>query len=150
MPLSIQRLFRSIFRSRRAASLGEARGAWYRLSQTVMRFPVPVAVAVLGVLVLLGLPFLHASFTTPDVHVLPAGQEARVASDRLAQDFAQQGASTLVIVIRTPGNALSSDNLASLESYVAEDRSHARGGPGAKPGDRRPLALPGAVSAALR
>ncbi len=116
--LSIQRLFSNLFRSRRAASLGEAHGAWYRLSQAVMRFPVPVAVAVLGVLVLLGLPFLHASFTTPDVHVLPAGQEARVASDRLAQDFAQQGASTLVIVIRTPGNALSSENLASLESYV--------------------------------
>ena len=116
--VSIQRLFSNIFKSRRAASLGEDHGAWYRLSQTVMRFPVPVAVAVLGVLVLLGLPFLHASFTTPDVHVLPAGQEARVASDRLAQDFAQQGASTLVIVIRTPGSALSSENLASLESYV--------------------------------
>jgi uncharacterized membrane protein YdfJ with MMPL/SSD domain len=118
--LSMQRLFRSIFRSRRAASLGETRGAWYRLSQTVMRFPVPVALGVLGVLILLGSPFLHASFTTPDVHVLPAGQEARVATERLAQDFAQQGASELVIAIRTPGNALSAANLASLDSYVRE------------------------------
>jgi uncharacterized membrane protein YdfJ with MMPL/SSD domain len=118
--LSIQRLFRSVFRSRRAASMGEARGGWYRLSQAVMRFPIPVALAVLGVLVLLGTPFLHASFTTPDVHVLPVGQEARVASDRLAQDFAQQGASELVVVLRTPGNALSSDNLASLDSYVRQ------------------------------
>jgi RND superfamily putative drug exporter len=118
--LSIQRLFRSIFRSRRAASMGEAHGAWYRLSQSVMRFPVPVALAVLGVLVLLGTPFLHASFTTPDVRVLPAGQEARVAADRLAQDFGEQGASELVIAIRTPGSALSSANLASLDTYVHE------------------------------
>ncbi|HEY7355325.1 MAG TPA: MMPL family transporter, partial [Ktedonobacterales bacterium] len=118
--LSMQRLFRRVFRSRRASSMGESRGAWYRLSQAVMRFPIPVALAVLGVLVLLGMPFLHASFTTPDVHVLPANQEARIAADRLAQDFAQQGASELVIVIRTPGSALSSGNLANLDSYVRE------------------------------
>ncbi len=116
--LSIQRLFRSIRRSRRAASMGEAHGFWYRLSQTVMRFPIPVGLAVLGVLLLLGSPFLHASFSTPDVTVLPPGQEARVVTDRLAQDFAQQGASELVIAVRTPGNALASDNLASLDSYV--------------------------------
>ncbi len=118
--LSVQRLFSSLFRSRRAASMGETRGAWYRLSQTVMRFPVPVAIGVVAVLVLLGTPFLHASFTTPDVHVLPAGQEARAATDRLGQDFAQQGASQLVIVIQTPGSALSADNLANLDTYVRE------------------------------
>ncbi len=118
--LSIQGLFRRVFASRRAraASMDEAHGAWYRLSQAVMRFPVPVALAVLGVLVLLGTPFLHASFSTPDVHVLPAGQEARVTTDRLAQDFAQRGASELVIAIRTPGSALSPENLASLDTYV--------------------------------
>ncbi len=118
--LSIQRLFRSVFRPRNASSASETRGAWYRLSQTVMRFPIPVAVGVVAVLMLLGTPFLHASFTTPDVHVLPVGQEARVAADKLAQDFAQQGASQLVIVIRTPGSALSSANLASLDTYVRE------------------------------
>jgi uncharacterized membrane protein YdfJ with MMPL/SSD domain len=116
--LSIKRLLRSLFRSRRAASMGEARGAWYRLSQGVMRFPVPVALAVLGVLLLLGSPFLHASFSTPDVRVLPAGTEARVVAERLGHDFAQQGASELVIAIRTPGNALSAENLASLDTYV--------------------------------
>jgi uncharacterized membrane protein YdfJ with MMPL/SSD domain len=118
--LSIQPLFRNIIKSRRAASKSETPGAWYRLSQTVMRFPIPVALLVLGVLVLLGTPFLHASFTTPDVHVLPVNQEARVASDRLAQDFAQQGASELVIVVSTPGSALSSNNLTSLDTYVRE------------------------------
>ncbi len=115
--LSLQRLFR-----RRAAAprTGEAHGAWYRLSHLVMRFPVPVALLVLAVLVTLGLPFLHASFSTPDVRVLPAGQETRVVSERLAQDFAQQGASEIVVAIRTPGDALSFENLASLDSYVRQ------------------------------
>jgi|SRR5579859_98916 len=117
--ISIQLLFRRIF-PRRTSSGGEARGVWYRLSQTVMRFPIPVGLAALGILLLLGSPFLHAAFSTPDVTVLPPGQEARVVTDRLAHDFAQQGASELVIAIRTPGNALSSSNLASLDTYVRE------------------------------
>jgi RND superfamily putative drug exporter len=115
--LSVQSLFR-----RRAASRPnrETHGAWYRLSQFVMRWPVPVAVAGLAILVTLGAPFLHASFSTPDVRVLPANQEARVVSDRLAQDFAQQGASSIVVAIRTPGDALSSENLARLDGYVRQ------------------------------
>jgi uncharacterized membrane protein YdfJ with MMPL/SSD domain len=114
--LSVQSLFRrTAVRPNR-----ETQGAWYRLSQFVMRWPVPVAVAGLAILVTLGAPFLHASFSTPDVRVLPANQEARVVSDRLAQDFAQEGASSIVVAIRTPGDALSSENLARLDGYVRQ------------------------------
>jgi RND superfamily putative drug exporter len=115
--LSVQSLFR---RSGSARQNHESRGAWYRLSQFVMRWPVPVAVAGLAILVTLGAPFLHAAFSTPDVRVLPASQEARVVSDRLAQDFAQQGASSIVVAIHTPGDALSPENLARLDGYVRE------------------------------
>jgi uncharacterized membrane protein YdfJ with MMPL/SSD domain len=115
--LSVQRLFRG---APTAGRQGDARGAWYRLSNVVMRFPVPVALAVLAVLVTLGLPFLHASFSTPDYRVLPVGQEARVVSERLAEDFAGQGASQIVIAIRTPGDALTAGNLAALDGYVGQ------------------------------
>jgi uncharacterized membrane protein YdfJ with MMPL/SSD domain len=54
------------------------------------------------------------------VRVLPAGQQARVVSERLAQDFTQQGASEIAVAIRTPGDALSPENLASLDSYVRQ------------------------------
>jgi trehalose monomycolate/heme transporter len=118
--LSIQGLFRQLFPSSQAAAATPTSGVWYRLSQTVMRFPVPVALLVLGILVLLGLPFLRASFSTPDVRVLPQGQETRVVATRLAQDFPEAGASELVIAIHTPGNALSSANLASLDAYVRQ------------------------------
>jgi uncharacterized membrane protein YdfJ with MMPL/SSD domain len=118
--LSLQRLFR---RSTRTSRPGDAHGAWYRLSQFVMRFPVPVALVTLAVLVSFGLPFLRASFSTPDYRVLPAGQEARVVSERLTQDFANQGAAELVIAIRTYGDALSANNLGALEAYVAKIQS---------------------------
>jgi uncharacterized membrane protein YdfJ with MMPL/SSD domain len=116
--LSIQHLFRRNSSFQRQAASTETRGAWYRISEMVMRRPVVVALAVLAVLVTLGLPFLRVAFSTPDVKVLPSNQEARIVSDRLAQDFAQQGNSQLVIAIRTPGDALSPTNLASLDTYV--------------------------------
>ncbi len=116
--LSIQRLFRRNTSSQRQAASTETQGAWYRIAEMVMRRPVVVGLAVLAILVTLGLPFLRVSFSTPDVKVLPSNQEARIVSDRLTQDFAQQGDSQLVIAIRTPGDALSPTNLASLDTYV--------------------------------
>jgi len=115
--LSIRRDLR---RPAAATRPGDAHGAWYRLSHFVMRFPIPVAVAAVALLVTLGLPFLHASFSTPDVRVLPVGQESRIVSERLAQDFASQGASEVVIAIRTNGDALSAANLDALQTYVGQ------------------------------
>jgi RND superfamily putative drug exporter len=115
--LSIQGLFR---RSGRSSPTSEVRGGWYGLSQFVMRFPIPVALLALAVLLTLGSPFLHASFSTPDVRVLPADAPVRVVSTRLEQDFPGQGASSIVIAIRTRGNALSAANLAALQTYVSQ------------------------------
>jgi trehalose monomycolate/heme transporter len=116
--LSIQRLFwrKSSYQSQ-GTSL-ETRGVWYRISEMVMQHPVVVGLSVLAILVTIGLPFLRVSFATPDVKVLSTQQEARIVSDRLSQDFAQQGNSQLVIALRTPGDALSPTNLASLDTYV--------------------------------
>ncbi len=116
--LSIQRLFRRKSSFQRQAASTETQGVWYRISEMVMRHPVVVGLSVLAILVTLGLPFLRVSFATPDVKVLSTHQEARIVSDRLSQDFAQQGNSQLVIALRTPGDALSRANLASLDTYV--------------------------------
>ena len=116
--LSIQRLFRRKSSSQRQVSSNETQGAWYRIAEMVMRRPVVVGLAVLAILVTLGLPFWRVAFSTPDVKVLASNQEARIVSDRLSRDFAQQGNSQLVIVMRTPGDALSSADLARLDTYV--------------------------------
>jgi trehalose monomycolate/heme transporter len=116
--LSLQRLFRRRSLSKRYDASHETKGVWYRISEIVMRHPVVVGLSVLAILVTLGLPFLRVTFATPDVQVLSTQQEARIVSDRLSQDFIQQGNSQLVIALQTPGNALSSTNLTSLDSYV--------------------------------
>jgi trehalose monomycolate/heme transporter len=116
--LSLQRLFRRRSSSQRNDMSVETKGVWYRISVIVMQHPVVVGLTVLAILVTLGLPFLRVTFATPDVKVLSTHQEARIVSDRLSQDFVQQGNSQLVIAVQTPGNVLSSSNLASLDSYV--------------------------------
>lgn len=112
--------WRRLFVSRRAQLRvsSERRGLWYRLAEGVMRWPVPIVLAVLALLLTMGWPFLHITFATLDQRVLPEGQEARVVSERLSQDFAQLGNAQLIIVVITPGQALSSGNLASLDSYI--------------------------------
>ncbi len=114
--LSLNRFF--VRRSSIRAPLTEQRGVWYRLSACVMRWPLPVALAVLAVLLTLGWPFLHIVFATPDERVLPVGQVERVVSERLRQDFAQEGNAQITIVVTTPGNVLAANNLASLDSYT--------------------------------
>src|SRR6266536_2786795 len=46
-------------------------GAWHRIAMAVMRRPVPIATAVVAVLLVLGAPFLGVRFGLPDDRVLP-------------------------------------------------------------------------------
>jgi uncharacterized membrane protein YdfJ with MMPL/SSD domain len=62
-------------------------GAWYRLSQAVMRRPGRIAIASAAVLIVMGLPFTGIKFTSVDPSVLPPGASARQVDDALARDF---------------------------------------------------------------
>jgi RND superfamily putative drug exporter len=115
--LSFTRLWRRR-RTTSSAALTEHRGSWYRLSEIVMRWPMPVALVVLAVLLVLGWPFLHITFATPDENILPPGQPARVVSQRIAQDFTEQGNAELMIAVALPQQALSAESLSDLNSYV--------------------------------
>ncbi len=114
--LALSRLFR---RRKSQAQQNEA-GAWYRLSQLVMRFPIPVMALTLALLIALGTPFTRVTFAAPDIHALPASQSARYVADRLTADFPQQSGSTQTIALLTPGDAFSNDNLAALHGYVQQ------------------------------
>jgi trehalose monomycolate/heme transporter len=118
--LSFQHLFRRMVPERRVRVSAPDQGQWYRLAQTVMRFPVPVAVATIGLLVLLGTPFLHASFSSPDQRLLPPEKSARVVFEQLQQNFPQQSGEGIPIAITMTGNALSPANLARLDGYVRQ------------------------------
>jgi len=59
--LSLQRLFRRTSSFQRKERSIETSGAWYRISEMVMRHPIVVGLSVLAILVTLGLPFLRVS-----------------------------------------------------------------------------------------
>src|SRR3954447_18101711 len=62
-------------------------GFWYRLSETVMRHPAPIAGIAAAGLIALGIPFLGVKFTGVDASVLPRDHSARVVDDALKTEF---------------------------------------------------------------
>ncbi len=110
----------AIRRQRYSADVSEQHGVWYRLSQVVMRFPIVVALTVVVVLVLLGSPFLHASFSDFTITDLPQELTARQVYDQLAQNFPHETGAQVEIAVQTPGHALAPNNLAALARYVQQ------------------------------
>ena len=100
----VDALTRPAARGRGAGSPGRPTrtpAPWARLARGVMRRPVPVAVAVVAVLVVLGAPFLRVAFGGVDSRVLPTGTESRVAAEALQQDFpGSSAASPMDVVVR--------------------------------------------------
>ena len=95
----------------------EPDGPWSRLARRVMRHPVAVLVPTLGLLLILGSPFLHVRFNAPDASILPATVPSRAAFDRLQREFGEGEFAPLVIAVRTTGAATSPANLAALYDY---------------------------------
>ncbi len=115
--------FQRIFRRKAAAASQEKQGAWYHLSYRVMRWSVPVMIVAIAILLFLGSPFLHASFSTADENQLPAGTSSAYVLQHLTADFANQNSTEIDIVVRTAGNATSASNLAALSNYVQKVKS---------------------------
>ena len=92
-------------------------GRWARLAHWVMRRPVAVLVPTLGLLLILGWPFLHVRFNAPDSTILPASVPSRAAFDRLAATFGEGEFAPLTLAIRTNGPATSAQNIAELYDY---------------------------------
>jgi RND superfamily putative drug exporter len=73
-------------------------GFWHRLAMTVMRRPVLLGGAAVVLLLVLGTPFLHISFGSPDDRVLPASATSRQVSEAIRHDFTGNEAGAIDIV----------------------------------------------------
>ena len=73
-------------------------GFWYRRAHAVMRRPLPVAIGVTLLLVLLGLPFLHFTAGQADDRVLPASAPVRAVHDDLRSNFTSNEAFAVSVV----------------------------------------------------
>ncbi|MCW2685544.1 MAG: hypothetical protein JWR37_434, partial [Mycobacterium sp.] len=72
---------------------------WYRSTKFAMRRALPIGLAVVALLLVLGAPFLGVRWGFPDDRVLPASASAHQVGDRLRNDFAQDSATAVTVVI---------------------------------------------------
>jgi uncharacterized membrane protein YdfJ with MMPL/SSD domain len=109
-------------------------GPWYRLSQTVMRRPVPIATVCIVVLLVLGIPFTGIKFVGVDASGVPKGLSARTVDDALVREYPSDASSQITVLVKAPANA--GTQIAVLAAQV-------RGLPGALPAGSPASALPG-------
>ncbi|MGH9027759.1 MAG: MMPL family transporter [Acidimicrobiia bacterium] len=76
----------------------DGEGFWHRIATLVMRRPVPVATAVIVILLFLGIPFLHIQFGLPDDRVLPENLSSRQVHDAIRNHFDSNEAAALQVV----------------------------------------------------
>ncbi len=72
---------------------------WYRSTKFVMRRAMPIGLAVVALLLMLGLPFLGVKWGMPDDRVLPTSASAHAVGDQLRHDFADDSATAVSVVV---------------------------------------------------
>jgi RND superfamily putative drug exporter len=99
--LAPKRLQRAADRDARPAPSG----AWYRLSQFVMRRPGRIAMLSAAFLIALGIPFAGIKFVSVTASVLPHSASARQVDDTLARDFPPNRTSPVEVVVGAPAGS---------------------------------------------
>ena len=89
---------------------------WYRSTTSVMRRAVPVGLAGVALLLVLGAPFFGVKWGFPDDRVLPASASAHQVGDQLRTDFADNSATSVTAVIPDADGLTPAD----LARYAAE------------------------------
>jgi putative drug exporter of the RND superfamily len=89
---------------------------WYRSSKFVMRRWLPVGLAVVALLLLLGLPFISVKWGFPDDRVLPPSASSHQVGDRLRTGFAHDSATVVPIVVPDARGVSPAD----LDKYAAD------------------------------
>ncbi len=97
--LDVRRLVRRMRRRQEPIRRPIEREFWYRSTKFVTRRALPVGMAVVALLVLVGTPFLGVRWGFPDDRVLPESASARQVGDQLRSDFVNDSAAAVSVVI---------------------------------------------------
>jgi putative drug exporter of the RND superfamily len=97
--LDVRRLLRRLLGRPEPAPTPVEQTFWYRSTKFAMRHALPVAVAIVALLLLLGAPFLGVRWGFPDDRVLPESASARQVGDQLRTDFAVDSSSNVTVVL---------------------------------------------------
>jgi uncharacterized membrane protein YdfJ with MMPL/SSD domain len=89
---------------------------WYRSTTFVLRRALPLGLAVVALLLTLGAPFVGVKWGFPDDRVLPTAASAHQVGDQLRNDFADNSANAVTVVVPDAHGLTSVD----LERYAAQ------------------------------
>ncbi|MEI6252695.1 MAG: MMPL family transporter [Mycobacteriaceae bacterium] len=114
--LDVRRLARRILGRPRPAPGPVHELFWYRWTKVVLRHAVPLGLAVVTLLVVVGLPFLWVKWGYPDDRALPQSLSAHQVGDALRTNFANNSELAVPIVVPDASGVTRGD----LERYAAE------------------------------
>ncbi|MBE1552570.1 RND superfamily putative drug exporter [Mycobacterium sp. OAS707] len=97
--LDARRLARWVFRRPDPVPKPIEQNFWYRSTKIVMRRAVPIGIAIVALLLMLGAPFLNIRWGFPDERVLPQSLSARQVGDDLRANFAVDSARNVTVVM---------------------------------------------------
>ena len=114
--LNVWQLGRRLLHRPEPMQLPTEQSFWYRTAKAVTRHAIPVALAIIAVLLALGSPFLGIKWGYPDDRVLPESASARLVSDRIRSDFNTNSEARVTIVIPEATGLTTSD----INTYAAQ------------------------------
>ncbi|BBX62966.1 membrane protein [Mycobacterium saskatchewanense] len=114
--LDVRRLVRRALRRREPVHKPVEELFWYRSSKFVMRRWLPIGIAVIALLVLLGLPFTGVKWGFPDDRVLPRSASSHQVGDQLRTNFVNDSATAVPVVIPDARGLSPAD----LDPYAAD------------------------------
>ena len=96
-------------------------GMWARIAKRVMDRPWTVLIPTLILLIGAGLPFAYAEFSLSSWKALPPDDEARQGMELIDEQWPDQAANSIFLVIETDGaDPLSEANLRVQHAYITE------------------------------
>jgi RND superfamily putative drug exporter len=114
--LDVRRLARRTLRRPEPVPKPIEQTFWYRSTKIVMRGAVPIGLAIVTLLLVLGAPFVGIKWGFPDDRVLPESASAREVGDDQRNNFAVDAARNVVVVIPDTAGVTP----AELDRYAAE------------------------------
>ncbi|OBB05785.1 hypothetical protein A5662_10595, partial [Mycobacteriaceae bacterium 1482268.1] len=114
--LDVRRLIRRVLGRPEPTPKPVEQNFWYKSTKFVMRRSIPIGVAIVVLLLILGAPFLGAKWGFPDDRVLPGSLSAREVGDQMRNHFAVDSARNVTVVIPDAGGITPPD----LGRYAAD------------------------------
>jgi RND superfamily putative drug exporter len=114
--LDVRRLARWAFRRPDPVRKPIEQTFWYRTTKGVMRRAIPIGLAIVTLLLVLGAPFLGIRWGFPDDRVLPQSLSARQVGDDMRDNFAVDSARNVTVVMPDTTGVTPPD----LDRYASE------------------------------